>query len=550
LSAVTDSALTAKLESPGFTPGARDVEPLFSLLAVADDDVAKRVERALSRLGDRAARRAAETFTDAAPPLRARLCSLVGRIFVTDEIREFGEWLVHRLDDPDPKTRRRAAAALGKTRDPRYEAPLLARFGRAVEEPERRALAASLGSVGRTAALEALSALEPADAELRRIVGEARVKIERTALRVERGTILMDVAPRAPTDLLLHVRAGLEDLLMEELGNGWQARRAGRGRVALTVARPLRDVFRARTFMHLGFPLRAETVSGGDVAASVVRALTSDAAFAIVTTFTRGPIRYRLDWGRGRRRAATFDVAARVRRARPELVNDPTEALWEAVVNVGDGESGNVVRVELWPRGIVDERFSYRRMTLPASSHPTTAAALARVAGVVASDVVWDPFVGAGTELVERALLGPYAALYGSDSDPRALDAALENLRAASVTRFQLAEGDARSWGPSARPSLVITNPPFGRRVLPRDTIRPLFGAVLENISTRLLDGGRLVWVSPIPRATLEMAREAGFSPSRSLAVDLGGVPAEIQEFRMRDAAPRRGAGGPSRRKL
>jgi predicted RNA methylase len=548
---VVDPSLAAKLESPGFTPGARDVEPLFALLGVATDDVAKQVERALSRLGDRVARRAVDSFAESAPPLRARLCSLVGRIFVSGERGEIGEWLVHRLDDADPKTRRRAAAALGKTRDPRFEQPLLARFQRAQEEPERRALAAALGSVGGAAALSALSALEPADAELRRIVAESRIKIERTELRVERSAIVMDAVPRAPVDLLLHVRAGLEGILIEELGSARNTRRAGRGRVSLRVDRPLRDVFRARTFVDVGFPLRAEPVHGGDVAEAVVRALTSDSALEVLETFTRGPIRYRLDWGQGgRRRAATFDVAARVRRIRPELVNDPTEALWEAVVSTGARDSADVVRVELWPRGIDDDRFSYRRSTLPASSHPTVAAALARIGGVVASDVVWDPFVGAGTELVERARLGPYAALHGSDTDGRALDAALDNLRAASVTRFQLAEGDARTWGPPARPSLVITNPPFGRRNLRRDTIRPLLGAVLRNVATRLAEDGRLVWVSPIPRATIDLAHEAGFSLTRSFAVDLGGVLAEIQELRIRKGTSKRGAGGPSHRKL
>jgi tRNA G10 N-methylase Trm11 len=235
---------------------------------------------------------------------------------------------------------------------------------------------------------------------------------------------------------------------------------------------------------------------------------------------------------------------------RSGLVNDPTAALWEAVVSAGEDESGEVVRLELWPRGLVDERFSYRRATLPASSHPTTAAALARVAGVVASDVVWDPFVGAGTELVERALLGPYADLYGSDIDGRALDAALENLRAAGVTRFRLSEGDARTSGPPKRPSLVLTNPPFGRRNLRRDAIHPLLGAVLRNVAGRLAEGGRLVWVSPVPRATVDLAREAGFSLRRSLPVDLGGVPAEIQELRLEGGAPKHGAGRPSRRKL
>jgi predicted RNA methylase len=548
---VVDS-LAAKLESPGYTPAARDVEPLFSLLgATTDDDLAKRVERALSRVGDRAVRRALESFADSAPPLRARLCSLVGRIFAIDQTPELGDWLVQRLADADPKARRRAAAALGKTRDPRFEAPLLARFGHAVEEPERRALASALGSVGRAAALSALSALEPVDTELGRIVREARIKIERTELRTERGTISLDAAPRARTELLLHVRAGLDGILMDELGSGWRARHAGRGRVAVSLDRPLRDVLRARTFVDIGFPLRPEPVQSGDVAAAVVRALTSEPALEIFATFTRGPIRYRLDWRQGgRRRGTTYDVAARVRRARPELVNDPTDALWEAVVSMGKQDAGDVARMELWPRGLVDDRFSYRHVVLPASSHPTVAAALARVAGVDGRDVVWDPFVGAGTELVERALLGPYAELHGSDTDERALDAALENLRAASVVRFRLAKGDARTCGPPMQPSLVITNPPFGRRVLARDAIQPLLGAMLENVAARLVAGGRLVWVSPMPRATREMAHEAGFSLTKSIAVDHGGVPVEIQELRSSEGAPKRGAGRPSRRKL
>ena len=72
-------------------------------------------------------------------------------------------------------------------------------------------------------------------------------------------------------------------------------------------------------------------------------------------------------------------------------------------------EKGQRATVELWPRGLPDPRFAYRVAHVPASSHPTLAAALARVAGARPDDVVWDPFVGAATELVERARLGPDA---------------------------------------------------------------------------------------------------------------------------------------------
>src|SRR5205823_12588543 len=98
--------------------------------------------------------------------------------------------------------------------------------------------------------------------------------------------------------------------------------------------------------------------------------------------------------------------------------------------------------VELWPRGILDPRFAYRKHTLAASSHPTIAAALARAGGVRADDVVWDPFVGSAMELIERARLGPYGALYGTDTDAGALARARDNVGAAGVARRELLLGD------------------------------------------------------------------------------------------------------------
>lgn len=559
---MTGVSLEERLQSPGYTPAARDVEALLRLLATADDELAKRIDRALGRTGDRAASLAMERFSESVPPARARLCALVGRVFIARPEERLGAWLVERLGDSDPKTRRRAASALGKTRDPRYEAPLLEALERSDAEPERRALVAALGAAGRERALSVLSGIA-SEGELARVVREARAKIERTALRAEVGGIRLDAIPTREMDLLLHVRAGLEEVLLEEIGDRAHARQAGRGRVLLRLTGPLADVFRARTFLHVGFPLDPEPLAEGGAASAVVRALTSDKAQAVFASFTRGPVRYRIEWALGgRRRAATFDIAARVRALRPDLVNDPTAALWEAVVSEGPD---SVVRVELWPRALSDERFSYRRATLPASSHPTVAAALARMGGVDAADVVWDPFVGAGTELVERALLGPYRALYGSDVDPRALDVARQNLRAANVARFHLAVGDARTTGPPERPSLIITNPPFGKRMLRPDAIRPLLGAVLENAAARLGPGGRIVWVSPLPDATRVLARDAGLSVDASFHVDVGGVSAAIQRFVLRrphrfaddgragpegEGRAKRGARGGPRRKL
>jgi len=89
---------------------------------------------------------------------------------------------------------------------------------------------------------------------------------------------------------------------------------------------------------------------------------------------------------------------------------------------------GRAQQRDLLRRHPVDERFAYRTETVAASSHPTIAAALVRLVPPREDDVVWDPFVGSALELIERARLGPYRALHGTDVDEGALEAARANL--------------------------------------------------------------------------------------------------------------------------
>jgi len=182
--------------------------------------------------------------------------------------------------------------------------------------------------------------------------------------------------------------------------------------------------------------------------------------------------------------------------------------------------------LEIWPRGLADPRFAYRVADVPASSHPTIAAALARVAGLRGDDVVWDPFVGAGAELVERARLGPYAELVGTDTDPRAIEAARKNLANLSV---HLSVGDARTFRPTRPVTLVVTNPPMGRRIKEKDGITRLLSDALAHFREVLAPGGRVVWLCPLFGDGAKMARAFGFSVERRGPVDLGGFSAELQ---------------------
>ncbi len=529
--------LTRALQLKGWQPARSEVGPLFALVAGGDKETAEAASRALARLGVDAARAAMARFDAATPVERARLVRLIGRVAQArrnDDGRALAAFLLERVADPDDKTARNAALALGKLAElapaTEVERALAARWPSA-SPPLRRALAEALGKVGGATALALLDGVPSDDPELQRLTHEARVKIQRTLGRVEPGAIADDVPPAAPLRALAHCRHGLGQLLAEELAPHG-ARVVDDETVALTLRTPLASLWAARTMLRFGFPLAARGAPKAGPEAierAVVDALASDAAWAILSRFTRGTIRYRLEWAdAGHRRALTFRVAAAVAARRPQLVNDPTATLWEVIVR-----EGKPATVELWPRGLADPRFAYRVAHVPASSHPTLAAALARIAGARPDDVVWDPFVGAGTELVERARLGPARALFGTDVDEAALARARENLAAAQVAA-ELARADARTFRPSLPPTAIITNPPMGRRVLDRHRTGELFRDFLAHAAALLPRGGRLTWISPRGDETLAVATPLGLQVTYRQRVDMAGFWAEIQSFRKR----------------
>jgi 23S rRNA G2445 N2-methylase RlmL len=294
----------------------------------------------------------------------------------------------------------------------------------------------------------------------------------------------------------------------------------------MVLREPLSTFGQVRTALWAGIPLPSVPASK-DLAGDIVKILTEKGARDILRAFTEGAIRYRLAVeGGGHQRALVHRVATEVAAIAPELSNDPTQSIWEVRVVPRDGQ----VNVTLYPKGLVDERFSYRGADVPAASHPTLAAALARVAGIQGGDVVWDPFVGSGLELVERARLGAYKELIGTDLDPAALAAAKTNLVNAKIQRARLLEVDARE-AKLPELDLVISNPPMGRRVARGEDVGELLVTVLEVAARRLRPGGRIVWLSPLPGVTRRAARELGLAPTYQSMVDMGGFEAELQRF-------------------
>ena len=145
-------------------------------------------------------------------------------------------------------------------------------------------------------------------------------------------------------------------------------------------------------------------------------------------------------------------------------------------------------------------------------------------------DVVWDPFVGSASELIERAKAGPYRALVGSDLDGDALSAARVNAEAAGVTDLSLSSHDATQHAPPGV-TRIITNPPMGRRVARDGSLAELLDRFTDHAARVLLPGGRLTWLSPLPGRTAARAEANALSVVLRQSVDMGGFHAELQAW-------------------
>ncbi len=530
-----DFDLGQALSDPGFTPRVRDVRALLDHVAHGDER-AEAAERALLRVGAQAGLIAAERAPEAPPIERYRLTKLVGRLAAESGGEALAPFLFARLDDADDRTRRAAANALGKARPPGSAEALAAALARAeAEGPTRKALVEALGKAGGEAAVAALSL------EIKGIPGsveaKARLMAERTVARETAGEIDGTRAMDGKIPVVLRCRTGLERILLEELdpdlGAHVARRPLGGARIEAELSGPLERLFQARTMLSFAFPLPEIRITrGADLAPVIADALTSKAALDLFQRFTTGPIRYRLGWASGGKRRAVVwraasEVAERSRALGVELVNDPTESLWDVTVFEAVGS----IRLELSPR-LADPRFTYRKGDVPAASHPTIAAALIRAGGVKASDIVWDPFMGSGLELCERALAGPYQLLIGTDRDLGAIAIARENLAAAGARDPILMTGDATSIALPGRPSLIVTNPPLGRRVERTAELSPMLDRLMARAARSLVKGGRMVWIAPFPDRSDLVALRGGLEIAVSEDVDMGGFTGRLQVLR------------------
>lgn len=447
-------------------------------------------------------------------------------------------WLRGLLQDPNEKVRRYAMAAMPKLGvGPGEEAELLALLRTTTVEREKKFLGQALEKVGGTATLQEMgNATDDFLLQTQQKV-KARVTRSQTPSKVRLDRVFPGFA-----GLRIHLRGrrGLEPIVLAEVEDYIRAHGKFRingvrsGLVALTPIAPfsLADIYSLRCFGEVGFVLGyVSPTQEADPAESLAATIASALSLRLLKAFTEGPIRYRLDFvAMGHQRGAVRTVTNRAYALCPEILNDPRSAPWTISVFPGDREDS----VELIPNLTPDPRLYFRLEDVPAASHPPLAACMARLAGRMDNDVVWDPFCGSGLELIERALLGGVRTAIGTDLSAEAIGISQRNFAAANVegveSRFICADfrdfTNVRGLGPNTV-TLIITNPPMGRRVQ-LDDLRGLMGDLLSVASKVLQPGGRLVFANPLRLESVPRSLRL----QSSQVVDMNGFDCRLELYR------------------
>lgn len=182
-----------------------------------------------------------------------------------------------------------------------------------------------------------------------------------------------------------------------------------------------------------------------------------------------------------------------------------------------------------------DERMRHREYKvahMPGSLRPSVAAALAWLSAPQAEDIVLDPLCGTGTILIERAHLGRYKLLIGSDHDRDALAAARENVG----PRYQPLE--LHSWDAAAIPlpaggaNKIITNLPWGMRHGSHEENRRLYPRILAEFKRVVARGGLVVMLTGETSLMGDLIMRGVIRPQKILRVSILGAPAAIYVWR------------------
>ena len=416
------------------------------------------------------------------------------------------------LHDPDWKVRRNTAVSLGKVGGVRSAETILERLSQETEVRVRTSLILAFGELAPISLYDKFKEIAFATEEERNAADKV---LDRFRAKTGSGPTI-DTAAQLSSLVAVELwcRAGVSGVVASEANKSHlRAEAIATDRVVVypTVTLDQLMLIRTALFPVLVFTSGAEQMVhprslgeqfAASPVASEVKRLTKGSSFYRVTTkIPASPWRQRRDW------ISEFAEGCQ------HLVNSATGYAWELIIR----RMKQQVVIGARPAASPDMRFIYRKTQLPASLHPTLAAAAVRLVPPALSDIVLDPFCGSGTLLAERALLAPYKCLIGLDISLKALHMAQENLQA--FAGVELLNADVSAAPIRGPVHIIVTNPPYGSRVLDLPRARQLHAALDDVAAATLYPGGYLIVFRPpsfpVPRSLKLIERRR---------IDAGGI--------------------------
>jgi hypothetical protein len=526
-------AILQKLRDVGYTPSTKDLRALLVGLGHLDDDTKVVAEQRMARAGAAVTaalhqliarhswtvgRTSAEGAQAGDVALRERLlCRALRAAGKAERSTAFIQLCIGALGSDSARVQREAVVQIGKSHNEvTNEREAIGRAFEALIASAAGALTAELAralieATGKLALPRATEILESA----KKYTGASTSGslTTRAELRLSRDSAQEHARPAStqavfPESIIkLWCRQGLERLVEQELReSGFYTLTRHDGAIRVHGSGTIDSLLKSRCHIEFGFELG--TIDGELSPEKLAVLLDLPSCKALFASLDQRQVLARFEFSSGKQRALQWSVAEYLHQQRSYVVSAPAESLW-TLQCVAQHASCTVYAL---PRK-VDMRFT-RGADVPAASHPTLAAALVRMVGVTPSDVIWDPFVGSGTELLERAAQGPFARLVGSDISEAALAAAQQNLR--HLENWELFHGSMHTF-------------------MPPDTTEAGLGEMLDNavahIAQLLPAGGKFAWYSPRSAASAAVAAEHGLRLVEQFDVNMGGFWPTLQYY-------------------
>jgi tRNA (guanine6-N2)-methyltransferase len=352
--------------------------------------------------------------------------------------------------------------------------------------------------------------------------------------------------PPSEARYLLHVVPGLEDIAIDEVRRAlpvaqhlstWKHFDERTSVLEYRFAGPARDLLKLGTVEDVfvlaarARALRTDQTGLVELGAAIARSRLLDRALSVFGSVHSPPRTFRVVARKAGTHAfrrvdaqRTTERAIRSRVPAMRLVGDAADVeFWLTIVDREALLGLRLSRADMRQHGT-------RLQTIPASLKPTIARGMVLLSAPRPSDVVLDPFCGAGTLLIERAAIAPAKKIHGGDIDLAAVELARQN---AQLARSAI---DVQHWDAIALPlddrsvDVILTNPPFGKQVSISGDVSDFYVRVLAELERVLQPGGRLVLITSQWRAVRRIwtGGGSGMRITREVPVLLRGQGATI----------------------